>query len=181
MHESLGHHTTGFAAGSMEAHGNGERRKDWENSWGFGFGIKVNALFAHPRPLLIINTNDLVDPSNERGYLHVNAGHIDPSAAESPGHQTGQLVEAIVLANERSTAITLARIVTLFTAGTKAGCRKDEDLLRHGVHLANALGIAHDRDLGLTDPQRNRTRLAHISVSRHGTALASGMADTSRR
>lgn len=59
--------------------------------------------------LQVVDTYDLVNPADERGDLHVDARHVLPAAAEAPGHQAGQLVVASVLANQRTSSITLEK------------------------------------------------------------------------
>lgn len=64
--------------------------------------------FSHGRPVLqIVDTDDLIDPSDKGGHLHVDSRNILSAASEAPGHQAGQLVESIVLANKGASAITL--------------------------------------------------------------------------
>ena len=57
--------------------------------------------------LQIVYTDNLIDPANERGDLHVNSGHIAPAAAEAPGHQAGQFVVASVLTDQWAASVTL--------------------------------------------------------------------------
>ena len=62
----------------------------------------------HPAAALgVVDGDDLVDPANERGHFHVDAGHVFPAAAEPPGHEAGQLVVAGVLAHKGAPAIAL--------------------------------------------------------------------------
>jgi hypothetical protein len=52
----------------------------------------------------------------------------------------------------------LAGVIPLFAARAEGAGGQDEDLLRHRVHLANALRVAHYRQLRLADTQRYRAR-----------------------
>lgn len=51
----------------------------------------------------------------------------------------------------------LTSIVALLAPRTEGAGRQNEDLLRHSVHLANALGVAHDRQFCLAHAQGNRS------------------------
>ncbi len=57
--------------------------------------------------LEVVHADDLIDPSNERADLDIDAGHVLPAAAEAPRNQACQLVVALVLANQRSATIAL--------------------------------------------------------------------------
>lgn len=59
------------------------------------------------RRLNVVHAYDLIDPSDERRHLDVDAGHVYSAAAEAPRHQAGQLKETVVLTHQRSTAVTL--------------------------------------------------------------------------
>ena len=51
----------------------------------------------------------------------------------------------------------LTGIMALLAAGAEAAGRQDEDLLRDAVDLPHALVVVDDRNLRLTDPQRDRS------------------------
>jgi hypothetical protein len=63
--------------------------------------------------LRVVDGDDLVDPADEGGHLHVDARHVAPAAAEAPRHQPRQLVEPVVLAHQWPSAVTLSNIHTL--------------------------------------------------------------------
>lgn len=85
---------------------------------------------------MIINTNDLVDPTYEGRHLDVDAGHLGPPAPETPRNQTGKLVVAVDFTNQRTATISLTGVVAVLPAGTKAAGRKDEQFLGDRVDFA---------------------------------------------
>lgn len=107
-------------------------------------------IFSH-----IIHANNLVDPPDERGHLQIHARHIDATTTESPGHESGQLVETVVLTHQRTTAVSLAGVISLLATGTETARGQNEDLLRYRVHLPNTFRITHDRNFSLTNSQGN--------------------------
>ena len=52
-----------------------------------------------PDTLQIIDTDDLVNPANERRDLHIDPWHVFPATAESPWHEAGQLKVAAIFAD----------------------------------------------------------------------------------
>lgn len=61
---------------------------------------------------------DLLDPGQVGRDLHVHAGHVHLAAANAPGHHTHHVPDAVAFADKRTTAVTLAGILALLTAGT---------------------------------------------------------------
>lgn len=57
--------------------------------------------------LEIINTDDLIDPTNEGTNFDVNTRHILPATPETPRYETSQFVESVVLAHQGTATITL--------------------------------------------------------------------------
>jgi len=53
-----------------------------------------------------------LDPVNKVGNLSVDAGVVGTGTAVAPGHDTGQVGGAGVLASKRSTRVTLARVLS---------------------------------------------------------------------
>lgn len=51
------------------------------------------------RGLRTVDADDLVDPTDEGGYLDVDTRYGFPATAETPRHQTSQLEEIIHFAN----------------------------------------------------------------------------------
>ena len=126
--------------------------------------------------LEVVDWDDLIDPANETGDFDINAGDIYTSAAEAPGDQASEFIEAVVFADQRAASIALTSIV-LLAASTKAGGWQNEYLLGHCIDFPNALGIADDGQFGFTDSQGDGARFAHIAVAGHSASLASGMID----
>lgn len=105
----------------------------------------------------IIHADNLVDPPYERRHLNVHSRHVHASTSEAPGHQTRQFEEAVVLAHQWTSSVTLTSVVALFAAGTETRGRQNEDLLRYRIHFSDTLCVADDRNLGLAYPQGNRS------------------------
>lgn len=61
--------------------------------------------------LKVVYADDLIYPADERWDFDVDAGYVNSSATESPGNQAGQLVEAVILAYQWSSTITLGIII----------------------------------------------------------------------
>lgn len=83
--------------------------------------------------------------------------------------------------NGKTNGSHLARVVARLAAGAKAAGRQYEYLLGDRVDLAYTLGVADHRNLGLTDPQRDRARLAHVPVTGDRAPFAGRVADAPGR
>lgn len=60
---------------------------------------------------------DLLDPGQVCRDLHVHAGHVHLATANAPGHHSHHVPDSITLTDKRTTAVTLAGILALLTAG----------------------------------------------------------------
>lgn len=60
--------------------------------------------------LQIVNTDDLVDPTNERRDLDIDSGHVFAAAAKSPRNEASQLVVTSVFANQGAASVTLQKL-----------------------------------------------------------------------
>lgn len=49
--------------------------------------------------IVVVNTDDLVDPADESGDLRIDSWYVGTSTAEAPRHQAIQLVESFLFAN----------------------------------------------------------------------------------
>lgn len=58
-----------------------------------------------------------LDPVQVVGHPNVDSGHVHLSATDTPGHHTDQLPGAISLAHHRTTAVSLASVLALLSAG----------------------------------------------------------------
>ena len=57
--------------------------------------------------LQIVDTDDLVNPANERRDLHIDSRHVFTATTEAPWHEAGQLIVATIFANQWPASITL--------------------------------------------------------------------------
>ena len=63
----------------------------------------------HLRLLVIVDADDLIDPTDEGGNLDVDSRDVRTTATEAPRDESRDLVEAVRLTHEWSSTITLSQ------------------------------------------------------------------------
>lgn len=121
--------------------------------------------------LKIVDADDLVDPADEGRHLDIDTRHVGPAAAESPGHQAGQLVEAVYQAHHGPATVALAGVVALLPSGAVRAGRHQELLLGHRVDLGRAVAVLDDGQHRFTNPQRDGTAFSQVAVSSDGAPV----------
>lgn len=70
--------------------------------------------------MLIVDTDDLIDPTDEGGQIDVHAGDMLTPATEAPRHESGQLEDSLRIRTDQTTAaVSLAGILSWLTTSAK--------------------------------------------------------------